>query len=712
MATPQLQQYLPSIQLLNQMERKQLLHKLSHGVKIGQTNRFEIEFSPFDTAEQYAAKPPTSLWLKVKNTEALPMRAAYLAGPYVLYVDCRSEDYSMDKKVFVTADQPLFEPQLLPGQSFYVELSCHTFKPKYKWTVDVTSQAIFNSTIATHFQFSIAESREALKEETTEAHPRPDLGVTIHDTLDLWNMPLPDTSRPIHLVILTHGLHLNVSADMLFVKEQIDKVEQENVVVKGFFNNVCKTERGIKYLGSRVAEFVVDLVTKNETFKGNVSKVSFIGHSLGGLVQTFAVAYLEANFPWFFQKITPINFVTMASPMIGVAHENPAYIKLALMAGVVGKTGQDLGLQYSEKDDKPLLLLLPTGPTHRILKRFKRRTVYANAVNDGIVPLRTSALLYLDYQGLCKVLGHEAELKTTGQIPYDIPGNVDTQLLPLLAMMSYFFPHKHKLRSELYNRFQTTTERQEGTFDMLALPKASMFETATLIIMPTLPDTKYINNPESRDDVIIHDKVYYSGELPPAKPRPRQSLSGMILRLTEKGEQFKKIVQGKDTEELEEEIARLYHRLMLWRKVLVRLKPDAHNNIIVRRRFANAYGWPVVDDLVKHHFAVDSEEDAPPDPSDSENSVDIAADDLTLRKILLKEENLKENETIDREVEEHDWLNIDADAESLFALGPTGILSDVSDRMWKLKEQWEKRPSTQPELEPELEPSQVMGDFV
>ena len=38
---------------------------------------------------------------------------------------------------------------------------------------------------------------------------------------------------------------------------------------------------------------------------------------------------------------------------------------------------------------------------------------------------------------------------------------------------------------------------------------------------------------------------------------------------------------------------------------MVLLKPDAHNNIIVRRRFSNAYGWPVVDHLVTAHFQRD-----------------------------------------------------------------------------------------------------------
>lgn len=53
---------------------------------------------------------------------------------------------------------------------------------------------------------------------------------------------------------------------------------------------------------------------------------------------------------------------------------------------------------------------------------------------------------------------------------------------------------------------------------------------------------------------------------------------------------------------VEEKIARAYHADMAWRKVLVSLEPDAHNNMIVRRMFANAYGWPVVRHVVETHF--------------------------------------------------------------------------------------------------------------
>lgn len=636
------------------------------------------------------------------------MRAAYLAGPYVLYVDCRPEEYNVHEKSFVTADQPVFDLQLLPGKAFYAELLCHTYRPKYRWTVDVVSQILFNNSIATNFDVCIATD----KDMSHYSVPAPHFAVSVYDTLDLWNLPVPDTTKPLHLVILTHGLHSNVSADMMFLKEQIDSL-QENVVVKGFFGNVCKTEKGIKYLGSRVAEYVVGLV-RNETFS-SVDKISFVGHLLGGLVQTFAIAYLQSNYPWFFEKIRPVNFVTLASPMLGVIHENPTYVKLALLAGVVGRTGQELGLQLTEVGKKPLLLLLASGITHKVLKRFMRRTVYANVVNDGIVPLRTSALLYLDYHGLSLLVGPGEKVAEDAKIPVDLPNNEDSQTLPLLSMLSFFMPQKQRDR---YSRYQTNSSSTESGNSiertLEEIPKPSMIESATSLILPPLPSTKYITDPDSRENVILHDKVYSEDDLPNLKEdgtkQQDQKKKGVIQMISDKRNEFRQLIEGNVSEHYEEEIAREYHKLMLWRKVLVKLKPDAHNNIVVRRRFANAYGWPVIEHLVENHFGLDEDTEPQTDETtmDEESS---ETDGTELTKILSRDVLERENEQLDMEPDDSTW--IDSKVNGGGFVGPAGLLSEVSDMMYRFKEQVSNYGTSYSE-EPvavKESPTRLMGEF-
>ncbi|CAK9441584.1 uncharacterized protein LODBEIA_P54520 [Lodderomyces beijingensis] len=729
-------------ELLESLEDK-ILYRQQSSVKAGQIRRFKINFTPHAEGDE-VVMPPT-LWVKIKNTEPVSKRAIYLAGPYILYVDCRSSDYDPSVKYFVTADQPAFEPQLLAGQSFYVQLSCHTLKSDYSWIVDVVSQIIFNNTISINFEITVGTSKQILHDASTTEGAKimnsdklgtfhPLLHVTEWDTHDLWNLPSPQLGKPKHLVVFTHGLHSNASVDMLYLKEQIDEivkgssgdaVENEEVIVKAFFGNIAKTERGIKYLGSRVAEYIVSLVTEDEVFNnGQVSKISFVGHSLGGCVQTFAIAYLRSNFPWFFEKIKPINFIAIASPLLGVVNENPLYVKMVLSAGFLGKAGQELGLKLVENESKPLLLLLPTGLAHRILKRFKRRTVYANATNDGIVPLRTSALLFLDYKGLATLLNSNQieNIESTGKVPKAM--EEDNLFSPVQAFLSYFMPQKQKGDGSQYKHFQCMGEEcddagheKEGVMD--GIPSSTFLDSAAALVLPPMPSMKYIVDPSSRENVILHDKVYFETDLPrrrlnsattattttttsnngtsidnnnnnnngntTAPPAAAQngSTSSLRQKLIEK-------IDYSNLESLEEEIAREYHKSMSWRKVVVKLKPDAHNNIIVRRRFANAYGWPVIQHLVETHFSEEArrEDDAGEQRQESLTSLsstDSLDDEPGLTKLLSRDLMTKENHEIDEnnpDEEElhlnHEWINSKDNAESLFALGVTGLIGEVT----------------------------------
>lgn len=734
-----------------------ILYRETRAVKIGQVERFKIRYTPELYSNDGKLAMPPSLWVKVRNCESIAFRAAFIAGPHVLYVDCTLDEYDQDKKCFVTADQPVFAPQLHPGQSFYAQLSCHTLKPEYGWKVDIVSQIIFNTSLSVNFEIMIGTSREILHEASMADKdvphkfdegffcPKSLLTVFNQNTLDLWNLPLPDPQKPIHLVILTHGLHSNVSADMLYLKELIDRVcADENVVVKGYFGNAGKTERGVKYLGCRVAEFIVELVTKNEAFNnGRVTKISFIGHSLGGLIQTFAISYLQYNFPWFFKTIKPMNFITLASPLLGVLYDNPLYVKIALLAGIVGKTGQDLSLKDLEQGGKPLLYLLPTGPTHTVLEKFKRRTVYANVVNDGVVPLRTAALMFLDCQELLQLI-EKAEEEKKEEEPQPIASKA-ASYLPLTLIVSFFFPHKFAnsnnnaaVSQQSLPDINSVDEDERGfqAADIASLSgkikKLSMLETASSLILPPLPESSFILDPKNRQGVIVHDKIYGEADLPARKEPFDDSSSSNIF--------------DKLNELLEEEIAREYHTNMEWRKVLIRLKPDAHNNAIVRRRFANAYGWPVVEHVVQTHFV-----NVAADDDDSVAKPDALDFDEELTPVLSRDLNLKQNRNIEEEFEsnmdettgltnegvseraaisegkpdEHQWINASSNAESMFAVGPTGLLADVGDMVDNISQWYNsvglgKGPrrtehSTASTTEDKLEMSEgrsMIGDFI
>lgn len=477
-----------------------------------------------------------------------------------------------------------------------------------------------------------------------------------------------------------------------------------------------------------------------------ITSISFIGHSLGGLVQTYAIAYIQKYSPQFFHAIRPVNFITLATPFLGLSNENPVYVRFALDLGLVGRTGQDLGLSWtapkvrsgwgaiiggkgeatkpqghSDPGSKPLLRVLPCGPAHEVLVKFQHRTIYSNVVNDGIVPLRTSSLFFLDWRGLDRVEKARRENGLVGTMaewgwaeltgansksprsartvpsgiceegssaandvalsqqrnapgdntggahislephqrlgqPYhseshDIPLNSrhgedssQNSFSPLRSLFSFFGPRDSKTatghkQTKIYTRSQTVRTTGYGVETRSSIrpyrpempihknpreeerlytpPKTTFFESASDLLMPPLPPIEFILDPASRARTIFHDRIYHPGDIPPPAPVKRRTLhigTSQSKNAKAEPEPLAELPyashHGRDEPEsglrVEEKIARAYHRDLSWRKVLVRLEPDAHNNIIVRRMFTNAFGWPVIKHLVDTHFGCTS----------------------------------------------------------------------------------------------------------
>ncbi len=672
--------------------------------------------------------------------------------------------------------------------------------------------------------------------------------------------------KKVHLVVLTHGLHSNLGSDMLYIKESIDATakqarldarrrkrkhaslrkpervsqdsapvndaeanqteitstaplsggqneldsedeDEEEVIVRGFSGNAVRTERGIQYLGKRLAKYVLSMTYPDQPYlppkkscgkpgkrtsagqqpkdtQGltasassqvrqtlpkpldlayRITSISFIAHSLGGLTQTYAIAYIQKHSPHFFEIIRPINFVSMATPFLGLSNENPIYVKFALDFGLVGRTGQDLGLAWRapamvrsgwsamiggigtegqralkqpDPRSKPLLRILPVGPAQQVLKLFRNRTVYSNVVNDGIVPLRTSCLLFLDWSGLGRVEkarrengivgtmagwgwaeltganssshrqargkrreenlhqsekgeenggGYMTNQSDEGEVPQPSEGAVEDKMgiradgepglnqtsdarseeprgsnidasqtqsptsanttNPFGSLFNFLRPSRPKSRApspkqkKIYSRSQTlhfdSAEYSSGSVSevdsiptprpplvkgesalddphvLFSPPRTSIFESAGDILNPPLPSKEFIVDPTSRPRTIFHDRIYHPEDIPPPRTKKRtvlkRSISSDSKTPPSRCNTSSTDYHGADGPcsgmKVEEKIARAYHRDLSWRKVLVRLEPDAHNNICVRRMFSNAYGWPVVKHLVDAHFA-------------------------------------------------------------------------------------------------------------
>ncbi|KAF1983737.1 DUF676-domain-containing protein [Aulographum hederae CBS 113979] len=891
--------------------RKMLLIHQTGNLKVGEVVRYTVTYTP---SADRVLPSPQHLHVKIKNCAAIPLRVAYIHGPYSLSVSAYPSTFTPNDKLESPprVGVPEFEPFLKAGGSWTTRLTVpediretpttfaretHSQQKSVTWIIEIASQILFSNSASVSYELLVGRDERSLDMGFAaiagQGHGEPGqvkdhqqghhherkhsdnpkgvyskaIKLVVDDTASLWNKPeLPDRQTPegrqsrrgsrvstdeppskkkkkIHVVILTHGLHSNLGADMLYMKESIDATvrhareekrkerrngvsqggkeadgngnkgvstaplsggqediegdsddDEEEVVVRGFSGNAMRTERGIQYLGKRLARYVLELTypdqpylpvkksmskTLSNAFSSSDSKtadpgipshdgssvlrtdrkpgnlpyeftsISFVGHSLGGLIQLYAIAYIQKHSPHFFEVIKPVNFVCLASPMLGLSNENPMYVKFALDFGLVGRTGRDLGLTWkpptlsrsgwnamvgglgsNQKDppeedpgSKPLLRILPTGPAHQVLRLFRNRTLYSNVVNDGIVPLRTSCLLFLDWRGLGKVekarrenglIGTMASwgwAEVTGstsspnpfraalnaassddlyasdadnkdgeegsKVPQpsnDVTNEDDearaaaepkrNQMLKkgsqgsrqgslarkteadktgvLDGFWNWLRPSGEHTKKDvkMFKRSQTVKVGQEDAppddasgsdvmsppppkskgrppatrgdsilndpNNVMGPPKTTIFESAGDVINPPLPPQEWIIDPSTRDRTIFHDRIYHPEDIPPPplKTKPSRSVTRSFSSDGTGSVASKDTVKTVDSSSMrvEEKIARAYHKDLSWRKVLVRLEPDAHNNMIVRRMFANAYGWPVVKHLCDTHF--------------------------------------------------------------------------------------------------------------
>ncbi|GAV54073.1 hypothetical protein ZYGR_0AK05750 [Zygosaccharomyces rouxii] len=614
--------------------------------------RFTVDVSQLPPGTQ-------ELCLRIKNVESPLLRPIYMSGPYSVYVDVRPCKYDEDKPWEETMQ---FCCDLRPDEHFHAKLLINENSllegSKHSWTVDILSQICVSAGPRVKYRLKLGTTRKSTKQhdpKTLESC----IDVQTWDTFQLWDIPPKDSEKPVHLVIMTHGIFSNVGCDMLYMKERIEKAasashaDECNVVVRGCMNNMGKSAHGIRYLGVRLGKYVLKIYEELSR-RYTVDKISFVGHSLGGPTQTMAIHYIALKRPDFFEKVQPINFIALASPFLGVANDMPLFVSFGLTIGTFGLTGRDLtlkhtpltsreGLATTDSDGekrslrRPIMEILPLSPAQEVLQKFQHRTLYASVLHDGIVPLRTAALLYLDWRSLAKVgqlrrqqqqqLNRNDKENDATQIDESgassspapqsastftsnyngITGVIPEAPLDKKAAAQFFMPHK-LVKYRKYARAQVTDSKNgdgsSDSDDQESTPpgkiskeeakfnpprEASTVLAALSVLTSPLPTQEYIKDPDSRTDSVVHDRVYHPSELPPPHYQSRPF--------------YKKIIYpNESSNKLQEEIARSWQKSMSWRKVLVDLKPDAHNNIVVRRRFVNLFGNVAVRHMAETHF--------------------------------------------------------------------------------------------------------------
>ena len=247
----------------------------------------------------------------------------------------------------------------------------------------------------------------------------------------------PSVSAPLHLVVLSNGLFghsENWNGIVSAMNES--QLDERLLVLVAKSNERLSTFQGMDSCGTRLAEEVRECVTRHSTLQS----ISFIGHSMGGLLCRYAIGCLfdESN-----KKIcglTPRHLITLATPHIGCDSEGEAELPFinwlrplglspliqnfpwASAAGLVlGRTGKHFFME-AESEGPPLLLRLCTDDRDRsqlffsALASFSSRTAYSNVCDDHLVGWANASIRHHED---CPVIPNEVVQKGKGVVRED-----------------------------------------------------------------------------------------------------------------------------------------------------------------------------------------------------------------------------------------------------------------------------------------------------
>ncbi|KAG0451268.1 hypothetical protein HPP92_026517 [Vanilla planifolia] len=226
---------------------------------------------------------------------------------------------------------------------------------------------------------------------------------------------------PTHLVVTVNGI-IGSPDNWRFAAKQLVKRYPEDILIHcSECNYGTLTFDGVDVMGDRLAKEVKSVVERNQ----GLLKISFLCHSLGGLIARYAIGRLyessllkdcsddiqqsrdcsEHEPKGMIAGLEPVNFITFATPHLGsrfhkqipIFRGSQALEKMAYrISGIVGRTGKHLFLKDHDEGKPPLLLRMLSDNEDlkfmSALQSFKRRVAYANVCYDVVVGWKTSSI--------------------------------------------------------------------------------------------------------------------------------------------------------------------------------------------------------------------------------------------------------------------------------------------------------------------------------
>lgn len=149
--------------------------------------------------------------------------------------------------------------------------------------------------------------------------------------------------QPQHLIVLVNGL-FGQAAHWDYMTRKIKSKFDDHVHIHASqVNQMFTTYDGIDTCGERLAEEIIDLVSQPE-HQQQLKRISFVGHSMGGLIARYAIACLYDDQAQTVAGLQPCHFITMATPHVGFdAMHDAAEVPFCIWAGDIPVVGGVVG---------------------------------------------------------------------------------------------------------------------------------------------------------------------------------------------------------------------------------------------------------------------------------------------------------------------------------------------------------------------------------
>ncbi|KAF3433191.1 hypothetical protein FNV43_RR24293 [Rhamnella rubrinervis] len=296
---------------------------------------------------------------------------------------------------------------------------------------------------------------------------------------DVWSCKTSDSASADHLVIMANGI-LGSVTDWKFAAEKFVETLPDKVFVHCSERNVSRlTLDGVDVMGERLAEEVLEVIQR----KPNLNKISFVAHSVGGLVARYAIGKLyrppksenvedssisecSTESTGTIGGLEAMNFITVATPHLGSRGNKqvpflfgiPVFERAAsfVIHLIFRRTGRHLFLNDDDGGKPPLLKRMIEDQEDcyfmSALRAFKRRVAYSNVGSDHIVGWRTSSIRrdselpkwedvvnekypHIVYEERCK--GFDAEQSETSSMEDDGSDKIEEELVTGLSRLSW-----------------------------------------------------------------------------------------------------------------------------------------------------------------------------------------------------------------------------------------------------------------------------------